>query len=160
MLKDEISFAVYLKSSHPSPVVISTVDQIKTQYPSLSFSLYSDIEGHQLETLSPVDLCQIHTYYCSFHSDREATHIHFCITLHQSYWTLSLHSWLNTMPCNSGYYLCPGIGESRSSSAKSIRKWAFLFKRVDHKDYQLWLPKPLVFKTWTHSPTCQKCIPL
>ena len=74
------------------------------------------------------------------------------------------HSWLNTMLPGSGYYLCPGIGNgigcSASSSAKSIRKWGFPFNRVDHKNCQLWLPKPELSKKWNHSPTCNKCMEL
>ena len=74
------------------------------------------------------------------------------------------HAWLHTMLPGSGYYLCPGIGNtavcSDSSSAKSVCKWGFPFDRVDHKNCKLWLPMPALSKKWSHTPTCEKCTEL
>lgn len=162
--------------SYPSPVIASTIDQIKAQYPPLSISLYFDSEAQWVVITGsvstwtplpgrPVPNPHIVLRFPFGQGNNTYTFEVNSIDIHTGpIGDSDFHARLNTMLPSSSYYLCPGIGNgaecSATSRAKSIRKWGFPFNRVDHKNCELWLPMPALSKKWGHSPTCVKCTAL
>lgn len=160
------------QSSYPSPLIVSTIDQIKAQYPPLSISVYCDSEAQwvmitgSISTRTPLPGIPVPNprmvlRFPFGQGNNTYTFEVNCIALRTGpIGDSDFHSWLNTMLPSSGYYLCPGIGNGVECSTKSVRKWGFPFHRVDHKNCQLWLPIPVMSKKWSHSPTCAKCTSL
>ena len=167
---------VHLHSSYPSPLIASIIDGIKSQYQALSISIYTDIEAQwvmitgSVSTRTPFpgrpvpNPSMLLRFPFAQGNNTYIFEVNF-VALHTGpIGGSDFHAWLNTMLPNSGYYICPGIRYealcSANSSAKSVRKWAFPFNRVDHKNCQLWIPMPKVSTKWSHSPTCKKCTSL
>ena len=171
----------FLQSTFIHPTLVHSlhlaiIDRIKSQYQALSISIYTDIEAQWVMITGSVSSStpfpgrpvpnprMLLRFPFAQGNNTYIFEVNF-VALHTGpIGGSDFHAWLNTMLPNSGYYICPGIGYealcSANSSAKSVRKWAFPFDRVDHKNCQLWIPMPKVSTKWSHSPTCKKCTAL